>query len=229
MKSEGMATEETDMFARNTDNAVDFRREVSARTVRSTVGALLRLPTHLILTAVLCLSLAGCPAPVPLVTSVTPEYGPTDGGTEVTILGTGFEVDTGVLFGDQTALEMQCINTGLMRATAPAHGAGVVPLVLIDSAGSSISTGFSFSYEAPEEATRPAAPVIASITPASGPVAGGTPVTIRGSGFAPGIGVLFGDAARSTHVTRFATDRTRVRPASTGHSKSAWRSCEPGT
>ncbi len=46
----------------------------------------------------------------------------------------------------------------------------------------------------------PAPPTITSIEPASGPSAGGTPVTIRGSGFLAGATVEIGNAAKSVNV-----------------------------
>ena len=162
----------------------------------------------LVCVASLSLSLTGCPglpgtalwvenlltAPT-AVTSIMPDSGPTDGGTVVTIRGVYFETDTGVLFGEYAALNVEYVNEGLMRATTPPQGAGIVPIVLIAPDGRELTTESSFAYLAAEAPTQPAAPAIVTIEPDRGPVGGGTPVTIVGSGFGTDAGVLFGDAA----------------------------------
>lgn len=131
------------------------------------------------------------------VTSVTPESGPAEGGTEVTIRGTGFQSDTGVLFGTLAAADVQVANEGLMRVTTPASQAGSVPVMLIDGNGQEVPTTLSFTYLEPEPAERPL-PGIISVTPQSGPAEGGTEVTIQGTHFEIGTGVLFGDMAAAT-------------------------------
>ena len=42
------------------------------------------------------------------------------------------------------------------------------------------------------------APTLASVTPRNGPTSGGTIVTIKGTGFVPGMAVLFDDLAANT-------------------------------
>jgi IPT/TIG domain len=66
-----------------------------------------------------------------------------------------------------------------------------------------------------EEAfTFDAAPAIASVTPASGPAAGGTPVDILGEHFAPGAVVLFGETpATQVEVSADGTRITCLSPA----------------
>jgi len=178
------------MFWKENGTSIGSARALSLRPI---VWGFAQSILWLASAAALSLSLAGCPVTAPPVTSITPDHGPTAGGTDVTIRGTGFDTETGVLFGEQAARSVQCINSGLMRATTPAQPAGEVPLVLIDSRGADISTGFSFTYDVPEEAARPAALAITSITPGHGPTVGGTRVTIRGAGFVDGSAVLFGE------------------------------------
>src|SRR5262249_23010311 len=60
--------------------------------------------------------------------------------------------------------------------------------------------------------TQGPAPMITSITPSSGPIAGGTPVTIEGSGFLAGASVRIGADASAVKVLS-ETKITAVTPA----------------
>jgi hypothetical protein len=66
--------------------------------------------------------------------------------------------------------------------------------------------GGALSFAAP-------APVIARITPASGPAAGGTPVTISGSGFDGATAVSFGTSPAATYSVNSDTQIVAVSPA----------------
>jgi hypothetical protein len=61
-----------------------------------------------------------------------------------------------------------------------------------------------------------AAPAITSISPSSGPTAGGTTVTITGSGFTGATRVAFGGLAATSFNVVSATQITAVSPAQTG-------------
>jgi len=134
--------------------------------------------------------------------SITPESGEVGGGTEVTIRGTGFDNGVGVLFGPHAAASIEFVNEGLMRVTTPAQDAGEVPLTLVSPYGDVVQTGASFTYVEPtsgkEEPPPSMAPTLASVTPRNGPTSGGTIVTIKGTGFVPGMAVLFDDLAANT-------------------------------
>lgn len=58
-------------------------------------------------------------------------------------------------------------------------------------------------------------PTLASITPAEGPTAGGTPVTLAGTGFAGATGFTVGGVAASEFVVVSATAITGTTPAGT--------------
>jgi hypothetical protein len=60
------------------------------------------------------------------------------------------------------------------------------------------------------------APTVSAITPASGPLSGGTPVTIQGSGFQTGARVLFGNAAATSVEILSGVEMQAVTPASPG-------------
>lgn len=59
-------------------------------------------------------------------------------------------------------------------------------------------------------------PAISAVTPSAGPTAGGTPVTITGTGFMEGAKVTFGNMAATAVVISSPTSLTAVTPAHTG-------------
>jgi hypothetical protein len=81
---------------------------------------------------------------------------------------------------------------------------------LIGAPHDSARVGAAWPYV--REAVLP--PTVASITPTSGPAAGGTPVTITGTGFLPGASVTIGSAATSVVVVSETqiTARTAAAP-----------------
>ena len=120
----------------------------------------------------------------PTVTSLEPEGGPSSGGTRVTINGTGFDEGAEVQIGDE-ATEVDVLSSEQILATTTATPPGKYEVVVRDAHGVS-SDNPSFTY------ISPGIPLEDSITPSSGPAAGGTPVTIEGSRFAAGSTVSIG-------------------------------------
>ncbi|HEY2398528.1 MAG TPA: IPT/TIG domain-containing protein [Solirubrobacteraceae bacterium] len=62
-------------------------------------------------------------------------------------------------------------------------------------------------------------PVVSAVSPGSGPIAGGTPVTITGSGFLAGAGVQIGSAATSVDVVSDTEITAITAPSSAGASQ----------
>jgi large repetitive protein len=89
----------------------------------------------------------------------------------------------------------------------PAHAVGVVDVVITNSAGASaITTKDRFKYAATLE----------SVSPNSGPLAGGTSVTVTGTGFstvAKATVFKFGKAAAKSVVCASSTSCTMTTPA----------------
>jgi len=78
-------------------------------------------------------------AAIPTVTSLSPTGGPVAGGTSVTITGTGFTGTSAVSFGGVAATFT--VNTATrITATAPAHAAGTVNVVVTTPGGTATST-----------------------------------------------------------------------------------------
>jgi hypothetical protein len=128
--------------------------------------------------------------PAPTVTSITPSTGTANGGTSVTITGTGFLTGATVSLGGTAATNVNVVGSTSITATTPAHAAGAVSIVISnnDAQAGSLNNGYTYTASNP-------APTVGSITPNSGPVAGGTAVTITGSGFLTGATVSLGGTA----------------------------------
>src|SRR5205807_1176960 len=141
--------------------------------------------------------------PPPAVAGVSPNSGPAGGGTSVVITGTTFTGATGVSFGGVAAAGFAVNNAGQITAVSPA-GSGQVDITVTTPAATSGADQFTFVTPLP---------AVGSVNPNTGPLAGGTVVTIGGSNFAPGTPVVtFGATAGS--VTAFsATSITVTAPA----------------
>ncbi len=113
-----------------------------------------------------------------------PDHGPTDGGTTVTITGSGFTGANQVTFGEAPVASFTVVDDGTITAVTAAHAAGDVDVVVSNPAASSDPAVFTY-----EQSTGPAAPTVDGITPDNGPTSGGNEVTITGGGFTPGITV----------------------------------------
>ena len=124
----------------------------------------------------------------PVVTGISPTSGKPAGGDSVTITGHGFVGATSVQFGTASVPVMPGGSGTQITATSPA-GSGTVDVTVTNRAGpSATSAADQFTYTAV-----PA--VVTGITPTFGTVAGGTSVTITGSGFLGATSVQFGTAS----------------------------------
>jgi Tol biopolymer transport system component len=131
----------------------------------------------------------------PTVTGIAPASGAPGGGTSVVITGMGLSRATGVLFGGTSAASYSLDNDGQITAVSPA-GSGTVDVTVTSDVGSSATSAadhFTFANPAP-------APRITSTSPNAGPRAGGTTVTLGGSGFSGATRVTVGGAVASFSV-----------------------------
>lgn len=162
-------------------------------------------------------------AAAPTITSLSRTGGPVSGGTKVTVTGTGFSTVTGVKFGTTAAGTFTVESTTQLVASAPAHAAGTVAVSVTTAAGTTPPTSadlYTYSYPLP---------VVTSISPASGPAAGGTKVTVSGSGFTGATTVYFGTSTgRTLSVNAAGTQLTVVSPAGTSGASVNVRVVTPG-
>lgn len=136
---------------------------------------------------------------LPVVTDVSPRNGPVQGGTVVTITGSGFSSATSVIFGDVAVLPASVTETQIV-VTAPAHAAGIVHLLVTTPLGTSVESVLDqFTYGS-------GYPQVISISPTTGPTSGGTLVSIIGTGLSNTVAVYFGETA----VAPFSSTATKV-------------------
>ncbi|NYK10676.1 hypothetical protein HNR14_002557 [Leifsonia naganoensis] len=140
---------------------------------------------------------------VPAITSLAPASGPETGGTAVTITGTGFTGATGVTFGADAGTAFTVVNDTTITVTTPAHAPGAVDVIVQHPNGDSQPGDFTFLQ----------LPAITSLTPTSGPAAGGTAVTITGTGFTGATGATFGGTAGTAFTVVNDTTITVTTPA----------------
>jgi hypothetical protein len=140
------------------------------------------------------------------VTQLSPAFGPTTGGTVVTITGTGFVAPVTVTFGDLLATNVTVDSSTQIRATSPNMAAGVVNV--------RVTVGLVTSPNTPaDDFTYTDTPVITSLDPATGPAGQVTLVTIRGTGFLGATEVRFGTVT-TTFTVISATEIRAAAPDS---------------
>lgn len=127
------------------------------------------------------------PGTSPTITSVTPSNGSVNGGTIVTILGTGFkESMLKVYFGSEEAAEVEFVNSATLKAKVPIYPYDIpngedrviVPVMVMNYDGAMAIGKFGFEYRIPGSS-----PVITSLSPSKGSAAGGEEIVIRGRDF----------------------------------------------
>jgi hypothetical protein len=139
------------------------------------------------------------------ISAVTPAVGPADGETRVQITGRHLGRATHVLFGGVPGTKLRVTSATSLSVTAPQHGPGGVDVRVINPFGrSSVSAADRFQFAG--------VPVITGVLPDTGPMAGGTQVTITGKHLASVTKVLFGDAPATGLVNVSSTSLTVIAP-----------------
>lgn len=127
--------------------------------------------------------------------AIHPSYGPVDGGTRVTITGSGFVssvpdetlgASTVVYFGDNPSIDARVVDDRTILATSPVGVVGEVDVTVRNSSGEQVCAR-CFRY-------LPALDLRA-VEPNAGPVEGGSRVILRGEGLTEDVTVLFGSRA----------------------------------
>jgi hypothetical protein len=152
-------------------------------------------------------------APPPSVTSISPGSGPMAGGTSVTIAGTGFVTGATVTVGGTAATNVTVVSAASITATTPSGAAGAKSVVVTNPDSQSSNSNITFTYTAPP-------PSVTSISPGSGPTAGGTGVTITGTAFVTGATVTIGGTAATNVTVVSATSITATTPSGAAGAKS---------
>ncbi len=130
-------------------------------------------------------------------TAIEPESGHWLGGERITVYGSGFSEDAVVLVGGRPALKVAHIDDGTLSAVTPEGLPGRVDVHVSTGEGvGRLQSGYEYLGAALPEASAN----IAAVTPGHGPVAGGTVITLSGSGFKSGAAVRVG-ALAATNVS----------------------------
>jgi len=144
----------------------------------------------------------------PTVSGVTPTDGSVDGGTPITITGDYFTTtnDTSVTIGNSLAVNMVVIDATTITCVTPIHLAGEVDIEITNSNGSTVKIkGFRYHD----------APVISSLTPNTGPLEGGSSITITGANYTNVVSsiVSFGGVSATNVIVLSPTTLTCTTPA----------------
>jgi hypothetical protein len=145
-------------------------------------------------------------AAAPTVTAISPNAGPTAGGTSVNITGTRFLSGATVTIGGAAATGVTVVNSTRITATTPAGTAGAQDVTVTTVGGSGTLAGGYTYIEAP---------TVTTISPSSGPEAGGTSVNITGTNFISVATVTIGGAAATGVTVVNSTMITATTPAGT--------------
>jgi hypothetical protein len=138
------------------------------------------------------------------VTGLSPSQGIQVGGNSVSITGTYFSTGATVMFGSVAATNVVVNSASSITATAPA-GIGEVNVTVTTSQGTSaLNSSDLYTYEPP--------PTVTSVSPSSGPIAGGTSVTLGGTGFVSGMTVDFGSNLGTSVNVSSSTSATVTSP-----------------
>ncbi|MFT7485943.1 MAG: hypothetical protein ACI9F9_001795, partial [Candidatus Paceibacteria bacterium] len=122
---------------------------------------------------------------IPVVNTIYPPTGDSAGGTQIVLTGANFDSMTVVRISGVTQSSVFASTSQKLVVICDAGAVGGPHLVEVENSGATIATT-QFSYSALAD------PVVASITPASGTVAGGDVLTVTGTDFGTNLRVLFG-------------------------------------
>ncbi|HET8528189.1 MAG TPA: IPT/TIG domain-containing protein [Gaiellaceae bacterium] len=141
------------------------------------------------------------PAPKPVVDGLGVSTGPPAGGTAVRVLGSGFTPSSAVSFGGTAAASVTFLSPELLSAVTP-HGHGAVDVVVTTSGGASAtSSADTFFFGT--------TPSVSGLSAAEGGTAGGTTLTVSGSGLDGATAVAFGRAL-GTNLRVLSDSQLRV-------------------
>lgn len=142
---------------------------------------------------------------VPTITSVEPVECFATGLIPMKITGDAYYAGVAVTVGGTAALNVTVNSINEIECIVPAHAPGVVDVVVTNIDAGTVTSVGAFEYLA--------APAIADVSPALGPVAGGTEVTLTTIGVNAGALVYFDTTLATDIVVVSANEVTCTTPA----------------
>jgi IPT/TIG domain/Putative Ig domain len=118
------------------------------------------------------------------ITGVSPNIGPTAGGTSVTVDGSNFIAGAGVTLGGSPAASVTFVSSTQLVFKTPAHTGGRVDLTVKNPSGDFATFPQAFTFSP--------GPIIYSVSPDSGVSTGGTTVALTGANLKTVSQVRFG-------------------------------------
>jgi hypothetical protein len=94
-------------------------------------------------------SLSIAAASGPTISGVTPNNGPTQGGTTVTVSGSNFRSGVGVQFGAHLATSVALVSSTQLQAVTAPESSGIVDVYVQDSGGQVADASNAFTFIAP--------------------------------------------------------------------------------
>lgn len=143
--------------------------------------------------------------PAPTVTAVSLTGGPLAGGATITITGTGFVTGATASVGGTTCTSPNVLSSTSMTCVTGAHAAGVTDIIVTNADTQSGTGSNLYTYRA--------APTVTQISPRVATLAGGTTVTITGTGFITGATVSLGSSSCSSVSVSSSTSLTCSTPS----------------
>ena len=122
--------------------------------------------------------------PSPAVSTVQPDSGTVDGGTALTLTGSGFQGGSRIVIGERIytdGIDAAVVDASTITLTTAATAAGAHDVVVIDPCGVEGRLADAFTVLS--------APEVAHVFPKAGAFTGGTAVTLAGDGFVDGLAV----------------------------------------
>ena len=139
------------------------------------------------------------------IADITPKGGPVSGGSTVTITGSGFVSGATVTVGGNPCSGLTVSSSTALNCIVPSHTTGAVTVTVTNPDSQTTSAANFYTYRVP--------PAISSLAPSSGAVAGGTTVTLVGTGFVAGATVMFGGAQCIAPIVNSSTSLTCTTPS----------------
>lgn len=142
-----------------------------------------------------------------LVTRISPNSAPVGATTGTVVEGAGFEPGAQVRFGAAAAPSVIVESATRLIVDLPFVGTpGVVDVTVTNVLGGTATLRRAFTFTA-------AAPTLTAVSPQSGPVTGGTLITLTGTGFVAPLTVTIGGVAATNVTVVSPTSATAVTPA----------------